>query len=688
MHKVCQSVNILILSKGFPLEGVRCHLLVLSFDKNMLPLQDYTLKLMKRIATILIFVTSVILSFAQNLDSLIVKYDSRDRATAINAANEIYTLLYEEKFCDSLITFSEKDDKDKVDANVLAVLSDYLVYNQHNQQAKGLAVRASKAAEKIKDDQLAATSYSTLMVCCQNEGNYDAAFDYARKCFEIDLREGIPSNLSSSYNNLAAICFTTKHLDEAKEYIDNGVKIERTLNRNSVLAIRLGLASEIYATLGEYDDALKFANEAYELDYNSHNTRKVGIRMCQIAAVYQTRGSLDDAEKMYLRAIQPLQESGNTRSLSICYNSLGNIVAQEGRSDEAEKYFLKATKAAEQSGYTLQLLKSYEALSQLLKDRHPADAIEYFERSAALRDSLFTDESQRQINNFNVQYQTREKETQIEIQRLEIARQRSRQLLLILILVLCAISIVLLVLFVLLQRRHNKELKESDALKSKFFSIISHDLKNPVIAQKNALEVICNNYDRIPADVLHEQCLELMNSSNSLLDLLYNLLNWSRIEMGRMQVTPLRFDLCEAVKDVEAILRTQMKNKRQTLAIESPQQAIALADRNMITTVLRNVVSNAIKFSREGAEILIRIESKGEFWTITVTDSGVGMSEETLNSLFKMNSNKSAVGTAGEQGSGLGLLICRELLEKNGSTIDVTSSEGVGTSVMFTVKAD
>lgn len=577
--------------------------------------------------------------------------------------------------------------KIRKEALTLAPLADYFFAIGRIQDAYNVALRGSNAAQQIHNSSLQAQFYSVLASCNQNFGNFEKAVEYGKRCYELDVIEGNSASISSSLNNLAVIALSMEHYSDAKNYIDEAIQIEKQLGRDDVLAVRYGIASEVYVTLKMYPEALNFSQKAYDLNTKTGNKAKAAIRMCQIAATYQAMGDDDNAQKMYIDAIEPLTQAGNLRSLSICYNALGTISAKKDNIAESEKYFLKAVDMAQDCSYTLQEQKAYNSLAQLLRNTRPSTAVTYYEMSAALRDSLFNDASERQINNFNVLYQTHQKERQVEMQQLQIERQRTTEHMMIIIIVLAAISVVVLVLLVLSLRHRNRDLQEISNMKSKFFSIISHDLKNPVLAQKTALELICKNYSSLPASVLQEQCVELMHSSGTLLELLYNLLNWSRLETGRMSYAPIRFDMHSVYNNVADVLKTQLANKQIALANNLPQDVFVFADRNMITIVLRNIIGNAIKFSHPNSQISVEAKLHKNNWVFSVTDSGVGIDNETLSSLFRLKNYRSSIGTAGEQGTGLGLVLCHEMVKMNGGTIKVTSSKGEGTVVQFSLLA-
>jgi signal transduction histidine kinase len=237
-----------------------------------------------------------------------------------------------------------------------------------------------------------------------------------------------------------------------------------------------------------------------------------------------------------------------------------------------------------------------------------------------------------------------------------------------------------------LVRRRNHELREMNDVKDKFFSVISHDLKNPVLAQKNALAAIVDNYGALTSDDIYQVCIELLDSSKSLIDLLYNLLNWSRLQTGRITFTSITFPLIDVVRDVQELSAMQLAGKSLTLLINVPLDATVTADRNMIDTLLRNLVGNAIKFSYSGGTIEINARKNGQAWTVSVTDHGTGMSPAVQASLFSLATQKSAPGTCGETGSGLGLVVCREIMELHGGAISVQSVEKKGSTFSFTLQ--
>ncbi len=233
----------------------------------------------------------------------------------------------------------------------------------------------------------------------------------------------------------------------------------------------------------------------------------------------------------------------------------------------------------------------------------------------------------------------------------------------------------------------NTELELLNRTKDKFFSIIAHDLRNPFNAIIGFSELLRNDFYEM--DNLQKlNLLELINvSSETAYNLLENLLQWARTQTDKIKYNPENFDLCEVVNLVINLHGIMAQKKGIVLKNDILPHTLVHADKNMINTVLRNLISNAIKFSKPGGEIVVSAERTQDYIEVNVRDSGVGMSNDNLGKLFRIDTYYSTCGTMGESGTGLGLIICKEFIEKNKGRIRATSQEGAGTTLSFTLNA-
>jgi len=229
------------------------------------------------------------------------------------------------------------------------------------------------------------------------------------------------------------------------------------------------------------------------------------------------------------------------------------------------------------------------------------------------------------------------------------------------------------------------QLRELNATKDKFFSIIAHDLKNPfnaIMGFSNLLEdhILEKDYERIDKYVTH-----IKGATQTALDLLGNLLEWTRSQTGRMEFNPDFVEMVGLINEIVNFVNPSAAQKSIQITRKLPGVAPALVDREMISTVLRNLLSNAVKFTRIGGEIVISIEQVGKELLVTVADNGVGINKEAKNKLFRIDQSYSTKGTNHETGTGLGLILCKEFVEKHGGKIWVESEVNKGSFFYFTL---
>jgi PAS domain S-box-containing protein len=231
----------------------------------------------------------------------------------------------------------------------------------------------------------------------------------------------------------------------------------------------------------------------------------------------------------------------------------------------------------------------------------------------------------------------------------------------------------------------NLELERLNKTKDKFFSIIAHDLRNPFNAIMGFSDLLCHDFNKMD-DKQKLGLLELINlSSESAYNLLDNLLQWARTQTDKIKFNPEYFELSEVVRQVIDLHGIIAEKKQISIEIAIPDSTRVYADKNMIHTVIRNLISNAIKFSNKGGKVFISSFDNKKMTEVVIRDEGIGMSRENLSMLFRIDTYYSTSGTSGETGTGLGLIICKEFVEKNKGRIRASSKEGKGTAISFTL---
>jgi len=233
----------------------------------------------------------------------------------------------------------------------------------------------------------------------------------------------------------------------------------------------------------------------------------------------------------------------------------------------------------------------------------------------------------------------------------------------------------------------NELLKDLNSTKDKLFSVISHDLRSPFNAILGFEDLLVNNYDEFSETERKDMIRQVHTTTNQVYSLVENLLNWAKIQNRSIQHHPIAFNLKEVIDDISELYQNIALAKGITVDHQIPEGLVPFADIHLMETILRNLISNAIKFTPTGGSILIIASQRNSTIEISVTDSGIGMTREQIVTLFNLETTQPKYGTNGEKGSGLGLVLCKEFVEKNGGTITVESQPGKGSTFGFTIPA-
>ena len=235
--------------------------------------------------------------------------------------------------------------------------------------------------------------------------------------------------------------------------------------------------------------------------------------------------------------------------------------------------------------------------------------------------------------------------------------------------------------------QQSKELQELNATKDKFFSIIAHDLRGPLGGLMGLTEIMADESQQFLPHEKSALMLDLSHSARNIFNLLENLLEWSRMQRGQTALKPEMLGLRDVISECTKIVAESAKNKAIEIVLDSPPELQVYADTNMLQTVIRNLVSNAIKFSPKGSKVtILAVPKENNTVEISVKDSGIGMNNKILDNLFRLDINCGRFGTEGEPSTGLGLLLCKEFVEKHDGKIWVESEEGKGSTFYFTLK--
>jgi signal transduction histidine kinase len=504
------------------------------------------------------------------------------------------------------------------------------------------------------------TIYNDFGLIYQKLGDYTNALKYFDKSLNISLRTGNKSMVAAVYSNIGMVLKDLKEVDKALEYYYKGLAIAKEINHRDFYARMITNIGNIYADKKVYDTALAYYNESTDI----------------------------------------FKEINNLSSLTNSYINIALVYFNQGKYKQSIDYYDKAIEISEKSGFLEKLAASYSGLADIYELKNDfKKALFYSKKFHSIQDSVLNIEKLKQIDELVLSYKIDSKDKEINYLKKENESREKLNSFLYFIIILITLSIIVIFISFWEKRKSNKllylanqrliaseeQLKDLNATKDKFFSIISHDLKNPIGALDSLIHIVLEDYTSMSESDRVEILNEMSNTTKHLYDLLMNLLQWSRIQTGSIPFNPDKCDISLIADNIVTLLQSYAKAKDIDLSHKIPPGTEAFVDANMISTVLRNLTTNAVKFTRENGQIELLSAQKEGFIEIFVRDTGIGMSQETIDKLFKIEENFSTEGTAAEKGTGLGLILCKEFIEKHGGNIRVESSEGKGTTFIITI---
>ena len=524
----------------------------------------------------------------------------------------------------------------------------------------------------------------------QRMGNMEKAIDYNMRAYEVSQSLQRLDLQSSILNNIGNVYMVNDEDSVAAVYFEKSIEIEKNLgeSRRSQLAVRLGNVSTAYMKLGRCEDAISAAEEGLRIDKEIGRPNKIAIRLNQLGDVYMACGRQQEAIQCEREAYSYFEKAGSKYGMSIVLHSLGEMYEQDSNIDSALFYFHKSLGCAEIIDNKLLIQEISKSLYNIYKDTNPRLSIDYYEQYVNIKDSIFNEKNQKMLNDFQVRYSTREKDLEIELYKRDNQYHENVLRLTMLLIFLLIITIILLIRNGLSRKRRNAVLLELNNIKNRSISVLSHDLKNPVIAQKMVLNHLYENYDEINDDDMKMYIAALTDSVNSLEELLVNMLEWTKFEMKRMEYKPINFDIRDVCFNEVVPLFNTIAQKKQITIRECDVKLdsyIVYSDLRMISAVLRNLISNALKFSSDGKEVVICFVDLDDKIKVVVKDCGVGIPEDKVKLLLSGKSF-TTLGTKGEQGSGIGMDLINKMLYQCNSELNITSVLGEGSEFSFVLK--
>ena len=570
---------------------------------------------------------------------------------------------------------------------------------KNSDQVKALETysEALLACRETNDFKTMGSVYSMMGTLFRVNGDYDRAIEYNIKSSlsygKADFEEGkawVNYLLGRIYADLQSPQRALVYFKESLSIYEQIASADGNRNGLAICHEQIALQE---MTLGNYPNARASIKKV--LDIHTDDESKYGISSAYIifGKIEYAAGNFDLAKNYLRKALDLKMEIIDVSGLSVIYEYLGLCLVAKGRLNEGLDMIKQGLQQAEENKQRKIQLDIHKKLADIyVSNGMPGKASFYQGRVIEIQDELLFGGADTKMEQLQAFYEIDEKNEQIsdlekenELHSLRIQQQRTNQVFMIIGILLAAIIALVIYIFSRKIQQNNKELKELNLTKDKLFSIISHDLQGPMGTTRGLSEVLLEKWDNKNDSKFDEIFHAMHKNIHDSYDLLTNLLQWARSQFKGIQFTPETLSMHEMATRAINSNASQAQQKNIGMTVDMNENISVWADIAMLEAVLRNLITNAIKFTKEGGQIEIHAIKKPGLTQVCIKDDGIGMSSETSENLFSLEANTSTSGTKGEKGTGLGLIVCKDFVEMHKGEIWVESILNKGTSFYFTI---
>ena len=657
--------------------------------------------------------TSVLYAQNTRLDSLkqhiiTIQKSKGSNTTDTQYINALVQLGFEQRYykLDSLLLLSKQ-------ALELSKISNYQVgiANAHsgigtyysdkgklNEAVKNFKIGLQISYE-INDSNLSLSLQNDIATAYVNQGNYALALKAFLKAIELAESTDDRGNLSIVYENIGHLYASQKDYVQGMEFYEKAKTLNAEINNPIFTAQTMSNIAFTYAEMGELDRAMFHVNSAIKI-FENHKM------IDWLAFTYQIKGQIYLKQENYSWAMFWYKQSeslhknlSDQRSEIQLINGMAEASLNMSKDSLAEAYAEKAFKLSEEIDDIDAVRGCAKTLYKVFKNKGDyTTALKYHELYQKLSDSLRRNENTKGLAMLKTKIEYDQQKEELILENNKALAKQQNYIYIGFFILFIFLGITLLVRRnERIQKELNKELlskktdlekkeehlKDVNQTKDKLFSIIGHDLRGPIGAFQGLMKLFKEG--EMSKDEFLDFVPKLKSDIDHIAFTLNNLLSWGQTQMDGAVTKPTVTALETIVQENIALLSEIANNKSIELINSIEANTLTWVDTNQIDIVIRNLISNALKFTPENGVITIGAVEKSKYWEIYIRDNGVGMNEETLGKIFNKNTNHTTYGTNDEKGTGLGLSLCKEMVEKNKGIIWVDSAINKGSSFYFTV---
>ncbi|WP_431159341.1 tetratricopeptide repeat-containing sensor histidine kinase [Winogradskyella poriferorum] len=669
---------------------------------------------MKWLLTCLLFIGSFFAS-AQNekIDYLTVQLAYQQQDTVkVNLSIELIEELYKAEDYKKALLFITETAKLAESLNYVKGLAEStyyraLIYSNRNDYFNAIDNynKSRLYFQKIKDSLGIAKVSNSIGLIEIKRGNYIVGLKNSLSAIEIFEQKGLKDELSKAYNNLAEAYFKTNQIDKAIDFNFKALEIRKQIDDRDGVKLSTKNIADLYSVRKEHRRAIEYYEKVLDMIPQDSDQELRGEILPKLGSEYLQFKEFEKASELLVEGLKYNRRQNNQEGLLRALNAIGNLNLMRKKVRLAETQLNEAYAIAQKIDNKTELLENYKLHIALdstrgyfqnaffwqnkyydLKEEVAQEEQQVFPSDF---DSLDIEDNDPFVDSSNSIVNDDGKDNWLSKNPLYLYGGILALIILLGLLIYALSKLKTLKSKVdeqnealelekirndaILEQTHH--LEEVNQVKDKLFSIVSHDLKDSISSIKAFLDLL--KEDSISREEFNDLIPELSENANNASALLFNLLNWSKSQLQNLEPKQEHFNIQEVFHNKIALVEQKIEDKRIVLIDES-QRDFVYADRSMIEIVIQNLITNAVKFSRTGDVITVSNQDVNGKALICVEDTGVGISRENLDKLFKANKNFTTIGTKNEKGTGLGLTIAKDLVELNNGRIWVESTLNVG----------
>jgi signal transduction histidine kinase/Tfp pilus assembly protein PilF len=641
-------------------------------------------------------------------DSLLNRLQTNDIKEKINAYTEILkycsrVMPYKADFYgEEALKLARENKYAKGEADILYLLGSNKYAQSEYPQAMEFFQQAFEIRKAEKDNVGIAECLNRIGLVYNVQGEFEKALEYCLQSVRILENENDKKALGRAYNHLGIIYYIIKDIPKAEETMLMALDFCEKLNDDLILAVsheHLGILNIYFK---DYEKALFHIDITAKIRESSNDKLGLSGSFDNLAIINRSMGKYEEALKYFQKSIELKKQLNNRRGMAASYSGLGFTYYKLGQIEKGLSYIKESYVIRKELDDKRGMVASLTRLGEIYAETgNYKNAYESIKLSKSYSDTLLNEQKNKSIAQLQEEFQTERKSKEILLLQKENTIQSYFQtflLILAIMLTIIAFSIfiayrskkktnTLLVLsnkLITEQKEElhllNDQLKELNATKDKLFSIIAHDLKSPFHGLMGLLHVILEDIKELSLEEIREFVLGMKDSVNTIYKLLENLLEWALFQRDMIIFNPVNLNIREIVNDIIETQKGNSSIKFINVINKIEDNILVYADANMLNTIIRNLLSNAIKFTKKNGKVEFHCSELDGYIQLSITDSGIGISKELIPKLFKADEKTSRPGTEGESNSGLGLVLCKDYIDKHGGKIWLESEVNIGTT--------